>query len=150
MHSFKDNAGRTWSVAINVTVAKRVRDTLKVDVLRLSGDAERPEEHLFTKLHTDPIFLVDLLFVICQTEAESNGVTDVQFGEAMAGDCIDLAAKALLEELVDFCPNPRDRKRAQRVLRKANEMIEKAGDLLDAKVSDETLEAEMQKALDGM
>ena len=65
-----------------------------------------------------------MLYVVCKTEADANGVTDEQFGEAMAGDAIDQATKALLEEIVDFSPSPRDRARARRVLEKATEMID--------------------------
>ena len=147
MKTFKDNAGRTWQIAMNVTAAQRVRSMLDVDLLQLGGEAEKPEDHLFTRLHSDPCFLVDVLYVVCKPEADAAGVTDEQFGEAMAGDAIDQATKALLEEIVDFSPSPRDRARARRVLEKATEMIDKAQDVLDAKTTDEKLESQMADAL---
>ena len=147
MKTFKDNAGRTWQIAMNVTAAKRVRSILDVDLLQLGSEAGNPADHLFTRLHTDPCFLVDVLYVVCKPEADAQGITDEQFGEAMAGDAIDQATKALLEEIVGFSPSPRDRARARRVLAKANTMIDRAQDLLDAKASDENLEAEMADAL---
>ena len=147
MKTFKDTAGRTWQIAMNVTVAKRVKSALGVDLLQLGSEAGNPEDHLFTRLHTDPCFLVDVLYVVCLTEAEAKNITDEQFGEAMAGDAIDQATKALLEEIVDFSPSPRDRERARRVLQKANVMIDKAQDVLDARTTDEALEAQMATAL---
>ena len=150
MRTFKDNAGRTWQIAMNVTAAKRVRSMLGVDLLALGGDAEKPEDHLFTRLYSDPCFLVDVLYVVCKTEADANGVTDEQFGEAMAGDAIDQATRALLEEIVDFSPSPRDRARARRVLDKATEMIDRAQDVLDARTTDEKLEAEMASAIEAL
>jgi len=147
MKTFKDNAGRTWQVAMNVTAAKRVRSVLGVDLLQFGSESGKPEDHLFTRLHTDPCFLVDVLYVVCLTEAEAKGVSDEQFGEAMAGDAIDQATQALLEEIVDFCPSPRDRERARRVLAQANTMIDRAQDVLDRRTTPETLEAEMEKAL---
>ena len=150
MKTFKDNAGRTWQIAMNVTVAKRVRSMLGVDLLALGGEADKPEDHLFTRLHSDPCFLVDVLYVVCKTEADAQGVSDEQFGEAMAGDAIDQATKALLEEIVDFSPSPRDRARARRVLDKATEMIGRAQDVLDLRTTDEALESQMADALKGL
>jgi len=34
MRTFSDNAGRTWTVQVNVNAIKRVRDLAKVDLLQ--------------------------------------------------------------------------------------------------------------------
>jgi hypothetical protein len=44
-------------------------------------------------------------------------VSDEQFGQAMAGDAIEHATRAVLEELVGFSPSPRDRATLGRVLK---------------------------------
>jgi len=108
MKTFTDNAGHTWQVVINVAAAKRVRDLLGVDLLEAGGG------ELLKRLAVDPILLVDVIYVLCKPQADAAQVGDEAFGEAMAGDVIDTATTALLEELVDFFPGP---KRA--VLRKA-------------------------------
>jgi hypothetical protein len=96
MRTFSDSAGRTWCVSLNVAAVKQVRDLLGLNLLDVF------DGKLIDRLATDPILLVDVLYVVCKTEAEKAGVSDVQFGQAMAGDAIAAATDALLKELVDF------------------------------------------------
>jgi len=92
MKTFTDNAGRTWTVAINVDAIKRVRDLLEVDLLEVL------DGKLIEKLYRDPVLLCDVVYTACKPEADARSVTDEDFGRAMAGDAIEHAAKALLEE----------------------------------------------------
>jgi hypothetical protein len=103
MKTFKDNAGRTWSVAINVDAVKRIKARVGVDLLMVGVSDAR----LAAELAEDPIKLVDVLFAAMEPEAVANGVTDVEFGRAMGGDAIDDATAALMEEVVDFFPKGR-------------------------------------------
>jgi hypothetical protein len=96
MRTFCDNAARTWTVQINVDAIKRVRDLAKVNLL------EVVEGKLLEKLIADPVLLCDVIYCLCKAEADSKGVSDVDFGKAMGGDVIDAATTALLEELVNF------------------------------------------------
>ena len=98
MKTFVDNAGRTWTVQVNIGTVKRVRDLVKVNLLEVI------EGKLLEKLISDPILLCDVIYCLCQSEAETRNVTDVDFGRSMAGDAIEYATTALLEELVDFSP----------------------------------------------
>ena len=129
MKTFKDNAGRNWTLAVNVAAIKRVKGLLNVNLLDTAGGK------LIDDLISDPILLVDVLYALCKPEADANGVSDVQFGEAMSGDAIDLATTAMLEELADFFPKDRDRQRARRVLSMMDKLIAKAQDTLDAKLA---------------
>ncbi len=108
MKTFVDNAGRTWTVAVNVDAIKRVRDLATVNLLEVI------EGKLLERLIGDPVLLCDVIYAVCKPEADAKSVTDVDFGRAMAGDAIDGATTALLEELVDFFPQGR-----RRVLAKA-------------------------------
>ena len=108
MKTFVDNAGRTWTVAINVDAIKRVRDMADVNLLEVI------EGKLLERLIGDPVLLCDVIYSVCKPEADAKTITDVDFGRAMAGDAIDGATTALLEELVDFFPQGR-----RRVLAKA-------------------------------
>jgi hypothetical protein len=62
----------------------------------------------------------------------------------MAGDAIEQATSVLLEELVSFSPNPRDRANLGRVLQATGRVMDKARDLvekrLDALVSPTALD----------
>ena len=150
MRTFRDNAGRNWNLALNVWTVKAVRDLLGVDLLDLGAD--RPaghEKNLLLRLIGDPVLLVDVVYVLCKDQADAAGVTDEQFGRAMAGDVIDQATKGFLEDLADFTPSPRDRARARKVIDATWTVIDRAQDLLDARAEKE-LSAATTAALDAM
>jgi len=141
MRSFKDNADRTWTITLNVFAVKKVRDLLNVDLLDLGGDQAEPGNGLLYRLIADPVLLVDVLYVICKDQADGANVSDEQFGRAMAGDVIDAATRAFLEELADFTPSPRDRARARKVIDATWKLIDRAQDVLDAKADGELARA---------
>ena len=150
MRTFKDDAGRTWSLTLNVWTVKKVRDLLGVDLLDLGGDAAtRDKPGLLFRLIADPVLLVDVLYVVCKDQADGASVTDEQFGRAMGGDAIDAATRAFLEELADFTPSPRDRARARKVIETTWAMIDKAQDVLDARAEKE-LPAAVESALSAL
>ena len=114
MKTFTDNAGRVWTVQVNVDAIKRVRDLAQVNLL------EVVEGKLLERLISDPILLCDVIYCLCKPEADAKSISDVEFGRAMAGDAIDGATTALLEELVDFFPQAK-----RRVLAKALAKLQK-------------------------
>jgi len=105
MHSFVDNANRTWELTINVAIVKRVRALVDVDLYGLVDEGFKS----LSALIADPVQLADVLFCLCKEEAEKANVTDEDFGRALAGDAITRAADAFVEELIDFFPDARAR-----------------------------------------
>lgn len=142
MKTFKDNAGRTWTIEINVAAIKRVRDLTGLDLLQVLDGS------LIDKLIRDPVLLCDVVYAACKPEADTQKVTDEQFGRAMAGDAIEHATSALLEELVSFCPSPRDRANLGRVLETTKRVMEKARDLVQTKLDSGELERIAEQALE--
>lgn len=128
MQSFKDNAGRQWSVEINVATLKRVRGLTGTDLMQVI------EGTLIEKLIRDPVLLCDVVYAICKPEADTRSVSDEDFGKAMAGDAIEAATTAVLEGLVGFCPSPRDRANLGRVLQATKKVMERARDLVEKKL----------------
>ena len=63
MKSFTDNAGRIWTVAVNVAAIKRVRAICHVDLNAIveMDEKNNPSTKLLEKLSTDPVLLVDVL-----------------------------------------------------------------------------------------
>ena len=114
MKAFKDNADRTWEVEVTTAAVKRVRGLVDVDLVgqTLSGD-------LLDRLADDPVLLCDVIYALCKPQADREGISDEDFGRAMAGDAIERATAAWLEELVDFFPSPK-----RRILRKALAKLE--------------------------
>ena len=98
MKTFVDTNGKTWTVNINVATIQRVKDLLGVNLMEaITGD-------LITKLEDDVILFVDVLYCVCKQEAEANNITDVKFGESLAGDALEAATEAFLTDLIDFFP----------------------------------------------
>ncbi len=109
MHIFKDSTGRQWEVELNVRQMKRLRDRLGVDLVNVIGTDAGGGVKVDTldRIASDPCLLVDILWVVCEGKANSAGVTDDEFGSSLAGDSIEDATRALLDELVDFFPGAR-------------------------------------------
>jgi len=139
--AFTDNAGRSWEIEINVAAVKRVRGLTGVDLL------EVVEGTLIEKLVRDPVLLCDVIYAACKPQADERGVSDEDFGRSMAGDAIEHATTALLEELVSFCPSPRDRRNLGRVLEATRQVMEKARDLVEARLDGGALEEITEQAL---
>ena len=99
MKAFKDDAGRTWNLAITAGSAKRVRGLLNgVDILQpQSGNPP-----LYLAVHRDVILLVDIIFCLVKPEADAQSISDEAFGEAMNGEAVELTYRAFMAELSDF------------------------------------------------
>jgi len=143
MRSFKDNQGRQWSVEINVTAIKRVRGLTGEDLMQVI------EGTLIEKLIRDPVLLCDVVYAICKPEADTRSVSDEEFGKAMAGDAIEAATTAVLEELVGFCPSPRDRANLGRVLQATRKVMDRARDLVEKKLDSGELDRLADRLLSG-
>jgi hypothetical protein len=71
MKSFTDNAGRTWTLQINVAAVKRVRGLLGLDLYKLTDDGL---ENL-ARLVSDPVELADVLYCLVKDEADTRSVS---------------------------------------------------------------------------
>ena len=146
MRQFKDNAGRTWTVDINVATLKRVRGLTGVDLMQVI------EGTLIEKFIRDPVLLCDVVYAVCKPEADAATprVSDEEFGKSMAGDAIEAATQAVLDELISFCPSPRDRANLGRVLQATNRVLDKARDLTEKRIETLTSESELDKLVNRM
>ncbi len=141
MKTFTDNAGRCWTIAINVDAIKRVRGLLGINLLEVIEGA------LIEHLMRDPVLLCDVVYAVCKPEADSQGVSDEEFGRAMAGDAIEHATKALLDELVLFSPSPRDRANLQRVLAATWRVMDRARDQIEQQLTNENIDRQIEQVL---
>jgi len=141
MKTFTDNTGRKWQVAVTVDTIKRVKALRDVDLL------ESVEGKLLDRLIGDPVLLCDILFVVCKPQADEAGITDEQFGQAMAGDAIDAATAAFLEALVGFFP-PSRRRLLQMALEKVRKLEGMALDAAAEVLAGDKLEQVMAEQLE--
>ena len=136
MKTFTDNAARAWTIQVNVDALKRVKSLLDVDLM------EAVDGKLLQRMLDEPILLCDIIYALCKPQADAAGVSDEDFGRAMAGDAIDNATQALLEELVDFFPQ---RRRA--LLTKVLDKLKKLDSLALATVTDRIEKIDLDKVM---
>lgn len=142
MKIFKDSKSNSWELSINVTAIKRVRDLLNADLLDIQTTMPR--------LLSDPIFLVDVLYCLCKTQLEGQGITDEQFGELMAGDILGAAKNALVEELKSFFPSPQERAAVDKAIQKGTQMVNLIREKSIAKMETMDMDSEVDKILDDL
>ncbi len=145
MKTFSDNSGRIWTVVVTVATLKRVRALCEIDLYSIVEVDEKNnlKTDLLDRLSSDPVLLVDVLYAVCKPEADKLGVTDEQFGESMAGDAIAKASEALLDEIVDFFPDPK-----RGALRKILTVARRFGALTEkklAEINEEKMLSDLEK-----
>ncbi len=144
MHSFKDANGKAWEININVATVRRLRGSvLKLDLMALVEDKCKP----LAKLIGDPCDLVDVLYLLCQEQADKLGITDEDFGRALGGDSLEQAANAFYEEYIDFFPDAKVRANLRKMLTKVKEIgtilnqgMDKKLDEIDAAIAAEAIQ----------
>ena len=147
MKSFTDNTGRTWTLAVNVGTIKRVRalcDVNLANIITISGAT--PKVDLLERLGSDPVLLVDVLYAAVKPEADTKGVSDQEFGQAMSGDAIEMATTALLDEVIDFFPETK-RKVFRKILDATRRFETKGKAALQALLDDPALDGKIDAAL---
>lgn len=100
MPTFKDASAREWVLEVTVDDIRTVRERLKYDLVDISEDS-------INKLYDDPVLLVDVIWLLCESQATGRKISDVEFGRSLKGDAIEEATAALLEAIADFFPGSR-------------------------------------------
>lgn len=105
MRTFGDKNGQQWTIDLTFGCVSRVKALLGHDLLRpekkITHD-ELGETSLQALVLLDLPTLVDVLYVVCQPQCESRGVTSLQFGELMAPACVMDARDKFRDEWRDF------------------------------------------------
>ena len=140
MRTFTDALGRPWSLEITVATLKRVRAVAGVDLIEAAGGT------LLDRLVADPVLLGDVLYACVKPQADERKITDEDFGRSLAGDAIDHATTALLEEFVAFFPSPR-RRVLEQALAKLAGWRAAALSAAEARLNDPALDAAVLAAL---
>lgn len=143
MKTFTDAVGRSWSFAINVATARKLKADTDLD---LQGALDGT---LLAKLADDAETLAQALWSLCESKAEELGLQPEQFAAGLYGDCIGEAATALIQEIIDFFPNPKRaalqamwdkaQQLAEEGMQKALRIIEEGGEITTTIGSDSPL-----------
>ena len=141
MKTFKDKADRNWTIGINLAVAKRLRDTLDIDLLQ----PEIGDPPLLTRLGTDEILLGEVLCVLLADQFDAHKVSADDVMAAFDGQTLLAAQEAFYEDLVDFFRGRGRTDRAKAVARQA-EMIAAMVALAEKKID----EIDIDEVIDGI
>ena len=98
--TFTNTLGNTFNIKVNVFAIKNVKEQTGTDIGKLLNE----EAAGLKELTEDPIAMCDVLYVLCEEQAASFGMSDRQFGESMSGDVYEAAVYAFIEAYADFCP----------------------------------------------
>lgn len=149
MKSFTDNTGRAWMLAVTVGTIKRVRALCGVDLANIITleAGKQPKVDLLERLASDPVLLVDVLYAVCKPEADTRNISDEEFGRAMAGDAIELATAALLDEVIDFFPEAK-RQVFRKILNATRRFEIKSKQALTELLTDPELDGKIDAALE--
>ena len=143
MKTFTDNAGRSWDISVTVDAVKRVRSLLDVDLMEAAAGK------LIQQLADSPVLLCDVIYCIVKPQADERNISDEEFGRAMAGDAIDQATSAFLEDLVNFFPS-RKREMLQKVLVKLQNLEAIAAEVVNKRLDSPELETQMRAELESI
>lgn len=101
MASFKDNAGRTWTIVVNFATACRIEDESGIDVRRIFDDGSEDHARLQRPSHA-----FRALCAAVRDQLSDRGMSDDEFGMGLDHEACDAAVVALHEAVIDFFPNP--------------------------------------------
>lgn len=136
MHSF-NAAGLGWRLSLNGWQLKKLKE-------RIGFDARDPDSIM--QAASDPVLLVDVLYLLCEDQAKEFSVSERQFGEALAGDVLEQAVDAYLKETVDFFP-PRQRPALNKMLAKMTDFQNRATAMAEEKIDSPEMESLFQAEL---
>jgi len=103
MKSFTDTAGREWKIAVTIGAAKRIKDSLGVDLLRLDKPSEDDKLPLLTRLGLDELLLAEIICcLIGEKQFAEHNVTEDDIRDSFDGATMLAAQKTFYEELIAF------------------------------------------------
>ncbi len=137
MKSFIDLENRTWKFSINMGMVKIIKSRLGIDILYVGGD----EKKSIFEIISDPVNFIDILFLLCEEQAEKLGVSDLDFAKAIDGTIYEDASFKFQEELVDFFPE-RQKKLLAKLLEQMKKVKQATMTEIEAKMDEQILKIE--------
>ena len=93
-----DRKERQWDLRLDAPTVKRIAEKTGIKLTDLTSDP-------FLRLATDPVLLIDVVWLVVEKQAKELGISDVEFGEECPD--IDSVASSLVECVLDFFPQSR-------------------------------------------
>lgn len=99
MHTFTDLSGHIWRIALTVGTMRTMKDRIGVDLFGVtSGNLDA------VKTIDDPETFQKILWAMIKSQAEEDGIAEMDFWERVDGNTIESASVAFRDSLLDFFP----------------------------------------------
>lgn len=141
--AFTDLEGRRWTLVLNVHLAQQIRDSLGLDFLAAE------DGKAITAVGQSDEQLVQVLFALCEPQAEKSEVTPEAFARGLGGDVLEQASDALTGAVMLFT-RPARRPVLQGILDRAKEALTRQQEMLVQRIKsgavDRLMEAKLEEA----
>ena len=142
MKTFTDAAGRTWTLALTLGTAMKVKAKLDIDLLQ----PEAGDPPLLTRIGTDEMLLGEVLCAMLEGQFEAHKVTDEDVRSSFDGQTLLAAQKAFYEELVAFFRS-RGRNDRAKAVAKQMALIEAAVAAVETRIDAFVIDATIRGAM---
>ena len=142
MKTFTDAAGRTWTLALTLGTAMKVKAKLDIDLLQ----PEAGDPPLLTRLGTDEMLLGEVLCAMLEGQFEAHKVTDDDVRSSFDGQTLLAAQKAFYEELIAFFRS-RGRNDRAKAVAKQMALIEAAVAAVETRIDALDIDATIRGAM---
>jgi len=141
MQTFTDITGHKWTVSVSIGTVKRVKMRLGINML---------ETETFAIEGQDLLLIYEILYVVCQDEAEKLGITnEEQFLARLAGASLRESKDAFWEAYSAFFPDPGAQEKIRLLIEKSKVLSDRTLALVEKKMPKmiERLDREIEEEL---
>lgn len=140
MPHFTDTEGRRWELELNIGLARRIKSLAGVDLL-----AKNPTPEI-AKIIEDLETLVNVLWIVCERQAQTRDVDEEDFAWALGGETFHPAVYGLLEAIVNFSP-PHRRGAMAAAVERIREIERRVGEKAKATIESPRMEDWIERKL---
>ncbi|MCL2622524.1 MAG: hypothetical protein FWD31_02560, partial [Planctomycetaceae bacterium] len=131
MKIFTDTKGREWVLELNIGTARTINERLRSEEV----DLLKPN----TLIHrlADPFFTASVLHLFVKDQLDTLKIDRNEFFASLGGEELWDAQSKLMEEYVDFFPNPEVKENLRMAMKKTEEYSNQVRERIAAKADEE-------------
>lgn len=119
MRTFKDAFDSEWTIELNIRSARDLRRKMQASTNPSLKSVDFLDYASILLSLNDVFFAADLLYLVCETEAQERGIDPETFGERLKGSALFDAIVVFTEEYLDFFPDPTTSQKMREVVEKS-------------------------------
>lgn len=128
MKRFNDATGKQWEIDVHLESIEKVKSALGIDLTKLFAD----EMRLINQLSEDQSQLAAVLWELQTSPAADRS----EFLRGLRGDALEEGFKALLDDVINFFPNSRQRNICRETLAKLWQTVDAIHDQTEKKLAE--------------